>query len=206
MQALSKFSGMISNCLMCLPDLTGFTKFISDADINFSGKVIPTILKSIINGNRSEFKVGEVEGDAILFYTFEPFPSLQQLYDQSLHFFTTFQEGLKEIEKEYPDEYRKYLSAGKLGLKVVLHSGLTTDEKIETRTKLIGEDVIIAHRLLKNSVSENEYILLSESLLSTYEEEDISKTFNGIRLRKGRDYYEHIGMIPYRYFPVNGII
>jgi hypothetical protein len=196
---------MISNCLICIPDLTGFTRFVSDADINFSRKVVPPILRAIINSNKTGFQLGEVEGDAVLFYVFEPFPNLQQLYNQCIFFLENFRGELDRIKAENPEEYNKYLNGNKLGLKIVIHSGLTSPEKIDTRTKLIGEDVIKAHRLLKNSVKENEYILFSENFLSGIEEEEIAKTFEGTKLIKGRDYYEHVGMIPYRYIPFNHI-
>lgn len=194
---------MISNCLICIPDLTGFTRFISDAEIEFSGKVIPSLLNKIIKCNSSGFSLGEVEGDAVLFYTFAPFPSIEELYNQCLNFFDGFHKELENIREQYPSQFEKYLKGNALGIKIVLHSGVTSSEKIVTRTKLIGEDVIKAHRLLKNSVKENEYILISENLLSEYDEDDISKTFK-IKLRKGRDHYEHIGIIPYRYMPLNG--
>lgn len=188
--------------MLCIPDLTGFTRFISDTDITFSGRVVPAVLKAILHSNRSGYKIGEVEGDAILFYAFEPFPNLSQVVDQCMFFFESFRSALEQIERDNPELYAKYLKGNKLGLKVILHSGHTYPEKIDTRTKLIGEDVIKAHRLLKNSVKEDEYILCSENFLSQYSEEEITQTFQAGKLIKGRDHYEHIGIIPYRYMPV----
>ncbi len=188
--------------MLCIPDLTGFTRFISDTDIAFSGKVVPSVLKAIIHSNQSRYHIGEVEGDAVLFYAFEPFPELSKIYDQCMQFFKSFRDALDQIEKEFPEESSRYLKGNKLGLKVILHSGLTFPEKIDTRTKLIGEDVIKAHKLLKNSVKEDEYILCSENFLSQYSEKEITTSFFGNQMIKGRDYYEHIGMIPYRYVPV----
>jgi hypothetical protein len=198
---------MVSNCLICIPDLTGFTRFISDADISFSGKVVPSILKALISSNKSGFHLSEVEGDAVLFYTFEPFPNLQQLYNQCIFFLENFRGELERIKHDHPGEFNQYLKENMLGLKIVIHSGPTSAQKIDTRTKLIGEDVIKAHRLLKNSVKAHEYILISENFLSGIEEEEeeISKVFPGKKLKKGRDSYEHVGMIPYRYVEFNDL-
>jgi len=57
---------------------------------------------------------------------------------------------------------------------------------IRGRTKLVGIDVILIHRLLKNSVPIPEYVLLSEELYTTDEaslpgpEQEISPDLEGI--------------------------
>ena len=54
--------------------------------------------------------------------------------------------------------------AGNLKLKFVAHVGEVATQSIRGRTKLVGIDVILVHRLLKNSVSIPEYVLVSEEL------------------------------------------
>lgn len=51
-----------------------------------------------------------------------------------------------------------------LKLKFVAHIGDVATQKIRDRTKLVGIDVILVHRLLKNPVDIPEYVLLSEDL------------------------------------------
>ena len=50
-----------------------------------------------------------------------------------------------------------------LRLKLVVHSGRAVVYSIAGNVDLSGVDVIIAHRLLKNSVPSHEYILLTEA-------------------------------------------
>ena len=54
--------------------------------------------------------------------------------------------------------------AGNLKLKFVAHVGEVATQSIRGHTKLVGIDVILVHRLLKNSVSIPEYVLVSEEL------------------------------------------
>ncbi|BDZ44789.1 DUF2652 domain-containing protein [Naasia aerilata] len=54
-----------------------------------------------------------------------------------------------------------------LKLKFVAHVGEVARQAIRGRTKLVGIDVILVHRLLKNSVPVPEYVLLSEELART---------------------------------------
>lgn len=59
--------------------------------------------------------------------------------------------------------------AGNLKLKFVAHIGDVATQTIQKRHKLVGIDVILVHRMLKNPVPIPEYVLLSEELYSTGE-------------------------------------
>ncbi|WP_022883743.1 DUF2652 domain-containing protein [Glaciibacter superstes] len=59
--------------------------------------------------------------------------------------------------------------ADNLKLKFVAHIGDVAAQTIRQRHKLVGIDVILVHRLLKNPVPIPEYVLLSEELYSTGE-------------------------------------
>ena len=60
--------------------------------------------------------------------------------------------------------------AGNLKLKFVAHVGDVATQAIKERIKLVGIDVILVHRLLKNPVGIPEYVLLSEELYRSAEE------------------------------------
>ncbi len=49
-------------------------------------------------------------------------------------------------------------------LKFVAHVGEVADQTIRNRRKLVGMDVILVHRLLKNAVEDPEYVLMSDEL------------------------------------------
>ena len=57
--------------------------------------------------------------------------------------------------------------ANNLKLKFVAHVGEVATQTIRQRRKLVGIDVILVHRLLKNPVEVPEYVLLSEELYRT---------------------------------------
>jgi hypothetical protein len=54
--------------------------------------------------------------------------------------------------------------AANLTLKFVAHVGDIATQTIRQHTKLVGIDVILVHRLLKNPVAVREYVLLSDDL------------------------------------------
>ena len=49
-------------------------------------------------------------------------------------------------------------------LKFVAHLGEVADQTIRNRRKLVGIDVILVHRFLKNTVEDPEYVLMSDEL------------------------------------------
>ncbi|MFT4562567.1 MAG: hypothetical protein ACI9BW_002313 [Gammaproteobacteria bacterium] len=52
--------------------------------------------------------------------------------------------------------------ADRLGLKIVVHAGEAMLHEVAGGPQVPGADVILAHRLLKNSLERHEYLLLSE--------------------------------------------
>ena len=184
--------------LICIPDISGFTRFIAENNIDFSRKIIPPLLRKMINSNAINLEVGEIEGDAVVFYRFGDLPSLADLASQCKSFYTNFNEQLNALMEEHADDFHKNLSSSRLSLKIIVHAAAMTSTEIKGHTKLLGEDVVVAHKLLKNSVQESEYVLLTEKFLAHYTEAEITNEFSWNNLLRGSDEYEFIGKIEYR--------
>jgi hypothetical protein len=185
--------------LICIPDITGFTRFMAETDLEFSRKIIPPLMRSLVASNTLSLSVGEIEGDAILFYRFGDLPSLKAIAEQCKKFHYDFSQQLESLKKNFPEDFEKYISSSKLSLKIIVHAAEMTSTHIEGMIKLIGEDVVVAHKLLKNSVSDAEYIMLSEKLLSNYTPSQVGDAFDWAELKSGEDEYDFIGRIKYRY-------
>ncbi len=186
--------------LICIPDISGFTKFMSEAENDLSSKVIPSLLNNIIYSNDIGLKVSEIEGDAVLFYKKGGLPSIKDLIDQCINFYKQFHEQLNSLDDKY-----SYLNDGEplsktLGLKIILHYGEDVDAvNIGKHIKLMGEDVIVAHKLLKNTINKDEYVLLTESLMDQYSSTDLDKRIFWSNTKLGDENYKHIGEINYAY-------
>ena len=68
--------------LLFIPDISGFTRFINETEINHSRLIIQELLELLINANQVGLEISEIEGDAILFYRFGEAPKLDELYRQ----------------------------------------------------------------------------------------------------------------------------
>jgi len=191
----------IQGAFFCVPDITGFTKFISTSDLSFSSSFIPGLLRRLVNANIIKMNVGEIEGDAIFFYRTGRLPSVSAVARQCKLLFQTFHNYLQAVEKEDPENFAKHLADGQMGLKIIIHYGDIMAANIKGRTKLIGQNVIIAHKLLKNGIQEGEYILLTKDYTDKIKGKDITQWFPWGPLKEGSESYEFIGEVAYYYIP-----
>ena len=193
--------------LICIPDISGFTEFMSAADFELSSKVIPSLLNNIIYSNEIGLEVSEIEGDAVLFFKHGKLPPLKTLIDQCTYFYTEFYNQLDTLKQNHPDAEQAKLIPDILGLKIILHYGQeVAPVKVGVRIKLLGEDLIVAHRLLKNKIPIDEYLLLSDKLLQEYSDEKIDIHLNSVDLEQQKTDYAHVGVVKYHYIPLSTLI
>ena len=152
--------------LLFIPDISGFTQFVSQTDIEHSRLIIQELLEILINSNQIGLEVSEIEGDAILFYKFGNEPDLKEIYSQVEKMFTSFHRYIAAYNLNKFCQCKACLSAINLTLKVVTHYGEFTGYNVKNFSKLIGKDVIVAHQLLKNDIDKHEYWLVTKNLAS----------------------------------------
>ena len=91
-------------------------------------------------------------------------------------------------------------SASQLALKIIVHFGSVGTMRVKDHVKFIGKDVIVAHRLLKNSVKESDYLLITrQSLVPDFEAVGDASSFV-----PGADTYDELGTIDYQYLSLAG--
>jgi len=151
--------------LLFIPDISGFTRFITDMEIGHSRLIIQELLEILVDANQLGLEVSEIEGDAILFYKFGEAPSTAAIYGQVEKMFCAFHRHLQSYEYRRFCQCKACVSAVDLSLKVITHYGEFTGYSVKTFQKLIGKDVIVAHQLLKNSIGQQEYWLATQNLV-----------------------------------------
>jgi hypothetical protein len=154
--------------LVFIPDISGFSRFINQTEIEHSRTIIQELLEVIINANQMELVVSEIEGDAILFYKFGEPPNLAILYKQVENMFCMFHRNLLARRLRTSCQCEACVTSVDLTLKVITHYGEFTGYTVKNFSQLIGKDVIVAHQLLKNDIEQHEYWLVTQSLLQDY--------------------------------------
>jgi len=158
---------MESQALIFIPDISGYTKFITETEIKHAKHIITELLEVIINADKLKMHVSEIEGDAVLFYRKGEPPKLSELISQVKKMFLDFHTHLKIIQRDNVCQCGACRSAVNLTLKFVSHYGTLEEVPIQNFSKIMGSDVILAHRLLKNSIDDDEYLLITEDYLTT---------------------------------------
>ena len=151
--------------LIFIPDISGFTRFVTQIEIEHSRNIIQELLETLVQSNEIGLTISEIEGDAILFYKFGDMPDLKELYRQVEKMFVDFHRALAAYEVRKYCQCRACIAAVDLSLKVITHYGEFTGYNVANFNKLIGKDIIVAHQLLKNNIPQHEYWLVTTDLV-----------------------------------------
>ncbi|MET1259367.1 DUF2652 domain-containing protein [Flagellimonas sp. DF-77] len=179
----------MAKSLLFLPDISGYTKFIQTTEVEHSQHIISELLEVLIAANTENMELAEIEGDALFFYKEGEVPSQERLLAQIETMFTAFYNHLEFLKKNRICPCNACATAPDLELKIIAHAGQLQHIEVQGTRKPFGQQVIEAHRLMKNSVNSDNYVLISRSLafeiqLSAYYS---SKLF---RFRQGSDHYD----------------
>ncbi|MCW5894259.1 MAG: DUF2652 domain-containing protein [Bacteroidetes bacterium] len=162
----------IPDTILLIADISGYTKFMKQHTISVSHakQIIVRLLKSIMQASKPPLKVVELEGDAVFFYARASGGVVstvaEDIKSQIVEFFKAFKSELAQINalKTCPCDACEHVL--QLQLKQVVHAGNVEVEHIEHFEKLFGFDVILVHKLLKNSIPAHEYVVMTHP---TYE-------------------------------------
>ena len=193
---------MENSAFIYIPDISGFTKFVTETEISHSQHIISELLEIIIDGNELDFKVSEVEGDAVLFYNLGDAPTISDVLRQSENMFTKFHKHLAIIKRDSVCQCGACQTSDTLTLKFIGHFGTLKEIAISSFNKILGSDVILAHRLLKNNVANNEYILFTDSYLKTQIEFNSSK-LESLDLKENIEEFENFGTVKTQYLTLS---
>lgn len=195
--------------LLMIADISGYTKFMvsSDVEIEHSQHVISELIQAIIRQVEIPLEVSKLEGDAIFLYAKKDSDALswediRKVTGRKLMlFFEAFHEKLQELASHTSCTCGACSNLHTLKLKIVVHSGEALFYRIHHFNELSGMDVILVHRLLKNSAVTNEYLLMTEPAYV-----DIEFPYQ-LPVKEGHESYEHLGRVKtFVYNPASRVI
>ena len=153
---------------LILIDISGYTRFtrLHRLSAMHAEQIISDLLESIINRATIPLVAHEILGDSVNFYALgdEGRRTAIEIRRQVTAIFDAFRLREGEVISDCSlCICEACVNVGKLHLKAVLHYGDAVFTQVAGFKKIAGEDVILAHRLLKNSLPEDEYVLETES-------------------------------------------
>ena len=146
--------------------------------------------------------LSEVEGDALLLYRKGKPVEGDALVRQCLSMFESFHKQIKIIERDSLCQCGACKTATNLNLKFVAHHGMVQEIKVMQFTKCSGLDMVVAHRLLKNRIGSDEYILATPSC---FDSASLGQSPGALVWERSSEEYPAIGKVDYQYAPLAGI-
>lgn len=201
----NNYNPVVDNGLIILADISGFTGYINATEIEHGQKNVARLLEAIIDSNELHLSVSEIEGDAVFFIKFAYAFSFLEIMDQIKKMAIKFHQLLKELSLNKSCKCGACSILEKLKIKFIVHTGKISTIMIKDYCKLFGIDIIIAHRLLKNNLSIDEYALFTNKIIQKFNKE-IKTIFPKDNLLLDSEIeYENIGRIKYHYMALNSL-
>lgn len=187
----------VKRVVLILADISGYTRFMlaNQTALVHAQMVITKLLEEIIREVEIPLEIKELEGDAVFLYAVKPddedaWEETRRLIgDKLVSFFDAFARGILAGSEFALCQCPSCQNVDQLKLKIVVHSGEAVFHEVGHFSDLSGVDVILAHRLLKNSIPSDEYVLMTES---AYRDLAFGKPAEVI---EGEEHYEGFGTI-----------
>jgi len=182
---------------MCflIADISGYTSYLAGVELDHAQDILADLVGTVVTSLRPSFRLAKLEGDAA--FTFAPADKLDGslLLDTIERCYFGFRRRRRDVRQATSCECNACLRIPDLNIKFVVHHGIAVRQKMAGRDELVGADVIVVHRLLKNTVVDGTgmaaYALFSQTSISA-----MSVDPEALGMRPHVETYEHIGEVP----------
>ena len=159
-------------CLVIV-DISGYTTYLAGVELDHAQDVLADLLNAVVTPLRPGFQLAKLEGDAVFLYS--PIEEIDGsvLLDRIDSCYFAFRHRLLSITQATTCECNACLRIPELDLKLVVHHGSIIRHEVLGREELVGTDVIVVHRLLKNEIGSRlgipAYAFLTDACLEATE-------------------------------------
>jgi hypothetical protein len=152
----------IRRAVLLIADIGGYTAYMNWNRMHLAHAqlAVGQLLESVIDAGKG-LKLAKLEGDAAFFWAPEGTANVlvcERLSRMRQSFFAR----RERIKKDYECQCASCEQLDNLTLKFVAHEGEVAEQKVKRHVELAGVDVILIHRMLKNTVPVLEYVLMTD--------------------------------------------
>ena len=175
---------------LLIADLSGYTEYVSGVELEHAQDILADLMTTVVKALRPGFKLAKLEGDAAFVYSVKDRVDGSILMDAIEGCYFAFRQRLRSIQQSSICECNACSLIPSLNLKIVAHYGTVLVHKVAGRSELLGSDVIMIHRLLKNTISEEAYAFISDACMG-----QTGLDPSALGMRRHSEAYEHVGEI-----------
>lgn len=140
---------------LLLADISGYTAFLTGTELEHAHAIIHELTTLIRERLAPPMRFVKLEGDAAFCYADEAaFRDGERLVELIEACYFDFSNRLLDMQRATTCRCAACAAIPSLGLKFVTHYGSYVVERDDGREDLAGPDVILVHRLLKNTISD----------------------------------------------------
>jgi uncharacterized protein YndB with AHSA1/START domain/class 3 adenylate cyclase len=180
-------------CLL-IADISGYTSYLAGSELDHAQDILADLMTTVVGSMRPGFRLAKLEGDAAFAYVLTDRIDGSQLLDTVDRTYFAFRRRLRDIAQATACECNACVLMPRLDLKIVAHHGSIIRHRIAGREELVGSDVIVAHRLLKNHVVDRlripAYALFSSQCVAAMGIDPVA-----LGMSEYKDDYEGIGEV-----------
>ena len=184
---------MIHKGYFVIADITGYTAFMTGSELDHAQDILKSLFDTILDNIKPPLTVSNYQGDAIL--TYAPEEGIQQgqtLLELIENVYFAFSRKRDHIRHATTCTCRACSNIANLDLKLFTHYGEFVMQDMRGKQELGGPDVIIAHRMMKNTVKEQTgvkaYTLFSDAAI-----QQLGLAGMCVQMQAHTETYEHIG-------------
>ena len=156
---------------LALADISGYTAYLAGVELTHAHEILTELLELIVGQFKSVLTITKLEGDAVFAYALAAKVSrgetLLELVEAT---YVAFRDRVEAIRRRTTCECNACRNIPSLDLKFIVHFGAFMTQTVAGIRELVGTDVNLAHRLLKNHVTEatgwRAYALFTEKSLA----------------------------------------
>jgi uncharacterized protein YndB with AHSA1/START domain len=152
-----------------IADISGYTGYLADVELDHAQDILADLIGAVVTALRPNFHLAKLEGDAAFTFATAEKVDGSMLLDTIERCYFGFRRRRRDVRQATSCECNACVRIPDLDLKFVVHHGLALHQKVAGRQELLGSDVIVVHRLLKNEVVEQlgikAYALISQKCI-----------------------------------------
>jgi hypothetical protein len=181
-------------CLL-IADISGYTGYLAGVELDHAQDILADLVGAVVTALRPGFRLAKLEGDAAFTFAITEKVDGSMLLDTIERCYFGFRRRRRDVRQATSCGCSACVRIPDLDLKFVVHHGAAIIQKVAGRQELLGSDVIVVHRLLKNEVVEtlgfDAYALISQACIDA---SDIDPAALGMRAHT--ETYDRIGDVP----------
>jgi hypothetical protein len=153
-----------------IADISGYTGYLADVELDHAQDILADLVGAVVSALRPNFRLAKLEGDAAFTYMLGETIDGSMLLDTIERCYFGFRRRRRDVRQATSCPCNACVRIPDLDLKFVVHHGEAIIQKVAGRQELLGSDVIVVHRLLKNEVVEQlgipAYALISQACVA----------------------------------------